>query len=127
MALLIIAFLLLCFVLSIFFFKQVGKPYNGLFIILSAIILVAVVMAKYEGFTLKTPWASVEKEIDTLVLNQNQIRDIVEETIELIELVSEMPKPAIMWGEKSEKAKQDFLKRIEIQKNKLKNLANIKK
>lgn len=40
--------------------------------------------------------------------------------------VSKMPKPAIWWGEKSEEAKQEFEKKIEEQKNKLRAIANAK-
>ena len=122
-SILILAFLLVCFVLSLIRFDKVGKPYNGIFVILSGLLLVGIVLIKYENVAVTTPYVSLKREIDSVSTTQKRLVNVVNETIQLLELQRKIPKPMVMWGPELDSVRNDYELKIAEQKKKLRDIA----
>jgi hypothetical protein len=119
----VVSFLLVCFLISTVRFNAIGKPYNGLFVILSGVLLVGIIMIKFENVAVSTPWASLENRINEVRTTQKQIVDIVNQTIELIEVQRKIPKPAIMWDHDLDDSVKHYEARINELEQRLRQLA----
>ncbi len=123
MTIAVVLFLLVCFIASVVRFNAIGKPYNGLFVILSGVLVVGILMIKYENVAVSTPWASLENRINQVRTTQKQIVDIVNQTIELIEVQRKMPKAAVWWGPELDDSVKHYEARINQLEQKLRQLA----
>ena len=123
MTITVILFLFVCFIASVWRFNAVGKPYNGLFVILSGILLVGIIMVSYENVTVSTPWASLDKKINEVRTTQKQLVDIVNKTIELIEVQRTMPHATVLWGPELDDSVKHYEARIKELEERLRQLA----
>lgn len=120
----ILIFLALCFLASIAKFNSVGKPYNGLFVLVSGIMLVGSTLLKYENVAVTTPWASLQTKIDAVRTTQKQIVDIVNKTIEIIDFQRKIPTPAIAWGPELDDSVRQYEAKIKLLEDRLRQLAS---
>lgn len=83
--------------------------------------LVAQFMVKAPGIEMS---ANIDQKINQIKTDQKQLSEVVEEIVELIELVREMPRLATLGGKETEKKIEEFENLIEKQKAKLRENIN---
>jgi hypothetical protein len=121
----IIGIIIISFIASIVLYKIVGSPFNGLFIIISYLSLIAVLFVFSGDFNVSTPYIRIEKQIDTINTSQKQLKAVVEETIELIDLVYQLPSYATIAPDNADSLAREYQKRIELQKKVLKKIPEL--
>ena len=120
----IIIFLVACFIVSIFKYSVIGKPYNGLFVLVSGLLFVGLLLYKFEGVNVETPWVKINKKVDSIGVDQKQIAQIMETTLDIIDLQRKIPKPTTFGGPGTEKTIKQYEEKIALQKEKLRDLIN---
>ncbi len=100
-----------------------GRPYNGLFVILSGILLVGIILVTYSDVSLTTPWASLDRKITQVRSTQKQLVDIVDKTIELIEVQRKMPQATVLWGPELDDSVRHYEARIKELEERLRQLS----
>lgn len=120
----VIVFLFICFIVSVIYFNKIGKPYNGMFVIISGVLLVGIIMTKFENVSVSSPWVSVEARIKEIRTTQKQLVDIVNQTIELVEVQRKMPQAAVLWDESLSDSIKHYEMRIKELEQRLRQLAS---